>query len=108
MAWLLFILFLFFAWRAAAYFRQGRPQAAILALGACALFLAGIFANYIMFQRRVAESAAAAPAEPAAPAATPTEPAPMPSAVVDEPPTLDSFYEEADDPVVAEEEIIEE
>jgi hypothetical protein len=97
MAWLLFILFLFFAWRAAAYFRQGRPQPAILALGACALFLAGIFTNYLILQRQAAEPAVAATVAPAAlaeapPPSTPPEPAP----VADDPAALDSFYGETE------------
>lgn len=109
MAWLLFILFLFFAWRAAAYFGQGRPQPGILSLGACALLLAGIFANYMMFQRNAAEPAAAAPAEQAEAAPAPIEtPSPEPSVEAHDPEALDSFYDAADEPSEPGEEVFDE
>jgi hypothetical protein len=94
MAWLLFILFLFFAWRAAAYFGQGRPQPAILSLAACALFLAGIFANYIVFQRGQGDEPDRAEAAPPAIAEAPP-PTPDPPAAEPEPaPDLEGFYSE--------------
>ncbi len=97
MAWLLFILFLFFAWRAAAYFGQGRPQPAILSLGACALFLAGIFANYMMFQRDRAEPEPA-PAAPVLAEAPAPPPSPTPVVIESQPASdLEGFYSDTSD-----------
>jgi hypothetical protein len=97
MAWLLFILFLFFAWRAAAYFGKGRPKPAILCMAACAVFLAGIFTSYIISQRQAGEPAiAAAPADAQLAEAPAAAPAPAASPAHD-PAELDAFYGEVDD-----------
>ena len=98
MAWLLFIVFLFFAWRAAACFRQGRPKPAIIALGGCALMLAGIFTDYMMLQRQMPEAAPPAMVEEPALAEAPL-PTPEPAAMVQDPDEIEAFYGNADAPI---------